>query len=99
MPLQAGEGAERYRAVLDSIFATDPYQWTPPPPVLQLLSDWWERLVVWLQGLRSDNPLLFRAFLVAVLLVWIAIFAYAAWLVWRTVRGAAHSERAPATGA
>jgi hypothetical protein len=99
MLLQAGEGAARHRAVLDSIFATDPYQWTPPPPLLQLLSDWWRRLLLWLEGLRTDNPLLFRAFLVAVLLVWIAIFAHAGWLVWRTVRGAARSERAPSPAA
>jgi Domain of unknown function (DUF4129) len=95
MPLQAGRDAERYRAVLDSVFATEPYQWTPPPPLLQLLSDWWGRLVAWLDGLRTDNPLLFRVFLIAILLVWVAIFAHAAWLVWRTVRGAARSERAP----
>lgn len=99
MPVQGGGGADRYRAVLDSIFATEPYQWTPPPPLLQLLSDWWRRLAAWLEGLRSDNPLLFRAFLVAVLLVWILIFSHAAWLVWRTVRGAAQAERAPAAPA
>ena len=96
MPLQAGGSAARYRAVLDSVFATEPYQWTPPPPLLQFLSSWWERFAAWLDALRTDNPLLFRAFLVGILAVWVVIFAHAAWLVWRTVRGAAHAERAPA---
>lgn len=94
MPLQAAGDAGRYRAALDSVFATDPYQWSPPPPLLQLLKDWWGWLVEWLQGLRTDNPLLFRVFLVAILFVWVAIFVHAAWLVWHTVRGAARSERA-----
>lgn len=101
MPLQGEGGAERYRAVLDSVFATEPYQWTPPPPILRLLSEWWERLALWLDGLRTDNPLLFRAFLITILLAWVAIFAHAAWLVWHTVRGAARSERGsepPAAG-
>jgi hypothetical protein len=97
MPLQVVESAERYRAVLDSVFATEPYQWTPPPPLLALLSDWWGRLLVWLDGLRTDNPLLFRIFLVTILLIWIGIFIHAAWLVWLTVRGAARSEEAPAS--
>jgi hypothetical protein len=94
MPLQGEWGAERYRTVLDSVFATEPYQWTPPPPLLRLLRDWWGWLVAWLDGLRTDNPLLFRVFLVAILLIWVVIFAHAAWLVWLTLRGAARSERA-----
>jgi hypothetical protein len=96
MPLQGHGSAERYRAVLDSVFATEPYQWAPPPALLKLLGDWWGRLITWLDGLRTDNPLLFRVFLVAILLIWVVIFAHAAWLVWQTIRGAARSERAPA---
>jgi hypothetical protein len=95
MPFQAAASAERYRAVLDSVFATEPYQWSPPPPLLTLLSDWWNRLLLWLDGVRTDNPLLFRIFLITILAVWLGIFAHAAWLVWLTVRGAARSEEAP----
>ena len=94
MPVQEAAGAERYRAVLDSVFATEPYQWTPPPAIIQLIGDWWQRLGTWLQALRSDNPLLFRAFVFAILGAWLVIFAHAAWLVWRMVRGATHAERA-----
>ena len=98
MPLQAEASPERYRAVLDSVFATEPYQWSPPPALLQLLSEWWDRLITWLDGLRMDNPLLFRILFAAILLVWLGILAHAGWLVWRTIRGAAHSERAPVSG-
>lgn len=93
MPLQGEAGAERYRAVLDTVFATEPYQWTPPPPVLRLLSGWWQWLTAWMDGLKADNPLLFRIILVTLLLAWVGIFAHAAWLLWRTMRGAVHSER------
>ena len=79
---------------LDSVFAKDAYRWSPPPPLLQLLKDWWGWLVEGLQGLKTDNPLLFRIFLVTILAIWVGIFAHAAWLVWLTVRGAARSERA-----
>jgi hypothetical protein len=96
MLLQVAASAERYRAVLDSVFATEPYQWTPPPPLLTLLSDWWGRLLVWLDSIRTDNPLLFRIFLVTILIIWVGIFAHAGWLVWLTLRGAARSEEAPA---
>jgi Domain of unknown function (DUF4129) len=93
---QGAPGPERYRAVLDSVFATDPYQWAPPSAVLRLLSEWWDWLIAWVDGLKADNPLVFRIFLVAILLAWVGIFAHAAWLVWLTIRGAARAERSVA---
>lgn len=95
MPFQAVGDAERYRAALDSVFATDPYRWSSPPPLLALLRGWWGQLIDWLQGLKTDNPLLFRLFVVAILVAWAAILAHAAWLVWHTVRGASRSEQTP----
>ena len=93
---QGQAGPELYRAVLDSVFAAKPYQWAPQSPVLRLISEWWDWLIRYLDGLRAQNPLLFRIFLVAVLLAWVAIFVHAAWLVWLTVRGAARAERSVA---
>jgi hypothetical protein len=90
---QGQAGPELYRAVLDSVFATEPYQWTPQSAVLRLLTEWWDWLGAWVEGLRADNPQLFRLFLIAVLLAWIAAFGYATWLVWLTVRGAARADR------
>jgi hypothetical protein len=96
VPQQGEAGPELYRAVLDSVFATEPYQWAPQSAVLRLFSDWWSWLVHWIDGLRAHNPLLFRIFLVTVLLAWIGIFVHAAWLVWLTVRGAARADRSVA---
>ncbi len=96
MPHQAEAGPELYRAVLDSVFATKPYQWAPQSAVLRLVSEWWDWLGAWIDGLKANNPLLFRIFLVTVLLLWVGIFAHAAWLVWLTVRGAARADRSVA---
>lgn len=93
MPQQGDVGPELYRAALDSVFATKPYQWAPPSAVGRLVSDWWAWLINWLDGLKTHNPLLFRIFLVTILLAWVAIFVHAAWLVWLTVRGAARADR------
>ncbi len=90
---QAEAGPELYRAVLDSVFAAEPYRWAPPSAALRLVSQWWTWLVTWIDGLRAHNPLLFRIVLVTVLLAWIGIFVHAAWLVWLTVRGAARADR------
>ncbi|HEU4953079.1 MAG TPA: hypothetical protein VFT28_00810, partial [Gemmatimonadales bacterium] len=68
MLLQGVGNADRYRAALDSVFATGPYQWSPPPPLLQVLKDWWVLLIGWLEGMRTDSPLLFRIFFAAILL-------------------------------
>lgn len=93
---QAEAGPESYRAVLDSVFATEPYRWTPQSPVLRLISEWWDRLGAWIEALEVHSPLLFRLFLVTILLASVGIFAHAAWLVWLTVRGAARADRSVA---
>jgi hypothetical protein len=93
VPQQGEAGPELYRAVLDSVFSTSPYQWAPQSAALRLVSEWWNWLVRWLDGLKTHNPLLFRIFLAAVLLAWVAVFVHAAWLVWLTLRGAARADR------
>jgi hypothetical protein len=96
VPQQGEAGPELYRAVLDSVFSTSPYQWAPQSAALRLVSEWWNWLVRWLDGLKTHNPLLFRIFLAAVLLAWVAVFVHAAWLVWLTLRGAARADRSVA---
>ena len=90
---QGAVGPEHYRAVLDSVFAAKPYQWAPQSPVSASSPTGGSWLVRWIDGLRTHNPVLFRIFLVTVLLAWVGIFVHAAWLVWLTLRGAARADR------
>jgi hypothetical protein len=92
---QGQASPDLYRAVLDSVFETDPYRWAPPSAALRLVREWWTRLVTWIDALRTDNPLLFRLFFAAILIAWLGLFAHAAWLIWRTLRGAARAGRGP----
>jgi len=80
--------AERLRAALDTVFADRAYRWAREPAPSRLWREWWERLGDWLRSLRADNPLVFRLLILALLLALVLILAHAAWLVWRTVRGA-----------
>jgi len=80
--------AERLRSALDTVFAASPYRWAREPAPSRLAREWWDRLGDWLRGLRADNPLVYRLLVLALLLALVLILAHAAWLVWRTVRGA-----------
>ena len=58
---QGEAGPELYRAVLDSVFATEPYQWAPPSAVLRLLSEWWDWLVPGSTGSRPTTRCCFAS--------------------------------------
>jgi hypothetical protein len=77
------------RAVLDGVFGAPAYRWAEDPPLLRLLREWWHRLTGWLEGLRFGNPIAFRLFVFALLILLVLVLAHGAWIVWRTVRGAA----------
>jgi hypothetical protein len=82
------EQAERLRAALDTVFAGRQYRWAREPAPSRLVREWWDRMSEWLRALRADNPLVFRLLVLALLLALVLVLAHAAWLVWRTVRGA-----------
>ena len=77
------------RATLDSVFAAPAYRWTETPAPERWLREWWARLGDWLAALRAENPAVFRLLVFALLLALMVILAHGAWIVWRTVRGAA----------
>ena len=91
--------AAALRAVLDSVFAAPAYRWADEPPLLRLLREWWHRLTGWLEGLRIGNPAAFRLFGFALLVLLVLVLAHGAWVVWRTVRGAATADDAGPTPA
>ncbi|MGH7515688.1 MAG: DUF4129 domain-containing protein [Gemmatimonadales bacterium] len=80
------------RAVLDSVFAAPAYRWAEEPPLLRMLREWWRQLTGWLEGLRVGNPAAFRLFVFALLILLVLVLAHGAWVVWRTVRGAAAAD-------
>jgi hypothetical protein len=81
-----------FRAALDRVFASPAYRWAETPAPERWLRQWWERLGDWLTGLRAGNPAVFRFLVFALLVALLAILAHGAWIVWRTVRGAAAAE-------
>ena len=97
--LQGGPSAATFRSALDSVFAGSAYRWADTPPALRLLREWWDRLVDWLEALRLGNPAAFRLFVFALLIALVLVLAHGAWVVWRTVRGAAAPDEGGSDGA
>jgi hypothetical protein len=96
MVTQGDPGPATLRAVLDTVFAAPAYRWSDEPAPWRFLRAWWHRLADWLQGLRADNPAVFRLLLMSVLAALILLLAHAAYVVWRTVyAGSATAEHAP----
>jgi len=87
--VQAEPGPAALRAVLDSVFAGRAYRWAETPTLVRVFRQWWERLGDWLEALRLGNPAAFRLFVFALLIALVLVLAHGAWVVWRTVRGAA----------
>ena len=97
MATQGDPGTAALRAILDTIFAAPAYRWSDEPAPWRFLRAWWHRLADWLQGLRADNPAVFRLLLLSVLATLILLLAHAAYVVGQTVHaGSATAEHAPA---
>jgi hypothetical protein len=88
----AGEGTERLRAVIDSVFAGQQYRWETPLDPFAPLRRAWVWLVGWLQGLRAESPSAYWALIALLVVVLAAILGHAAWVAWRTVSGDAAAE-------
>jgi hypothetical protein len=96
MATQGDPGTAALRAVLDTVFAAPEYRWRAEAAPWRLLRTWWHRLAEWLQGLRTDNPAVFRVLLLGILVALILLLAHAAYVVWRTVyAGSATPEHVP----
>jgi hypothetical protein len=79
------------RGVLDTVFAAPVYEWADDPGPVRLLRSWWRQLGDWLESLRLENPLVFRALIVVLLAIMILLLAHAGWILWQTVRAGAGS--------
>ena len=74
------------RVVLDSVFADPAYRWVERPEPMAQFQGWLTRLEQWLATLRDHNPLGFKIFLAALIIVLVAILVHAGWVLIRTVR-------------
>jgi hypothetical protein len=74
------------RAVLDSVFANPVYRWVDRPDPAARIRGWLAELEQWLATLREHNPLGFKAFIAALIVVLVVILVHAAWVLLRTVR-------------
>jgi hypothetical protein len=92
MVIQGDPGTTALRAVLDTVFAASGYRWADEPAPWRFLRSWWHQLADWLQGLRADNPAVFRLLLLSVLAALILLLAHAAYVVWRTVHGGSATD-------
>ncbi|HEX6644025.1 MAG TPA: DUF4129 domain-containing protein [Gemmatimonadales bacterium] len=77
------------RSVLDSVFSGAAYAWRPDNETSAALVRYWRALLAWLADMSEANPLLYRLLIAGLAAVLVAILAHAAWLLVRTVRGAA----------
>jgi len=94
--MQGTPDAAALRRVLDGVFSAPAYRWADEPGPLRLLREWWRRLGDWLEGLRADNPAVFRALMVLLLLTLILLLAHGAWVIWKTVRSGGGPDGEPA---
>jgi hypothetical protein len=76
------------RAALDSVFASDRYQWAVRPDPLAFLRQWWMSLQHWLESLAYNHPNLYVAVLWGAVAVLAGIVLHATWVLLKVVRGA-----------
>ena len=80
--------ADSLRAVLDSVFAAPAYRWIERPDPYGTLRRWFRIAQQWLFDLRDGNPLLFRLVVAGLIVLVLAAFAHAGWILYRTLRAA-----------
>jgi hypothetical protein len=78
--------SDSLRAVLDTVFAGKDYVWRERPDPVSVVARWMEALQRWLFELKESHPQAFRWFMIAMLVLVLAIFAHAVWVFVRTVR-------------
>ncbi len=85
---QDGVAADSLRRILDRVFEDPAFQWVERPNPLAFLGRWWSMATDWLSQVRESQPQLFEVIVWILILALLAIVLHAAWVVWRTVRGA-----------
>lgn len=86
------------RAALDSVFAQSAYRWEAPRDPFAFVARAWNAARDWIDRMQAQNPMLVRALWWALLAVLALILLHAAWIAFRTFRGAHAPEDARSPG-
>ena len=84
--LGQGMSPDSVQRALDAVFARPAYKWTTQPSVQQWLRDRWAGLREWLAAFEQGNPLLFRVFLFALVVLLVAIVVHIGYVLWQILR-------------
>jgi hypothetical protein len=82
------------RAVAD-VFARPEYQWVERQRVLSWLARQWHNLLAWLDHLAARYPVGYNVGLALVVVALVVLVVHLSYVIWRIVRPAARSGRAP----
>lgn len=88
-------GVDSLRSILDSVFAAPAYQWTARRDFWAPVRRLWFQVLDWLEQLEGSSPGAFLALRWALIVVLVAIFVHAAWIVWQMIRGATSPAPSP----
>jgi hypothetical protein len=80
--------ADSLRAVLDSVFAGQAYDWVERAHPLAFLRRWWSALRHWLVGLEQSQPMLYWVIVGVLVALLVAILVHAVWVMAQTLRAA-----------
>jgi hypothetical protein len=86
--------SDTLRAVLDSVFAGQAYQWVEHPNPLAFLARWWDAARRWLAGLEQRQPTLYWLVVWLLVALLVVIVVHALWVLAQTLRAAGAPEEA-----
>jgi Domain of unknown function (DUF4129) len=87
-PLPTAASPDSLRAILDSVFAGQAYEWAEHPHPLAFLIRWWYAFKHWLVGLEQTQPTLYWAIVWILTAILAAIVVHALWVMARTLKAA-----------
>jgi hypothetical protein len=96
--LQVEAPADSLRAVLDSVFAGQAYDWVERAHPLAFLGRWWSALKRWLFGLEQSQPMVYWLIVSLLVALLVAILVHAVWVMARTLRAAGAPTEAGSGG-
>jgi uncharacterized protein DUF4129 len=85
---ELGQGIppDSVKRALDEVFARPAYEWATQPQFGQWARDRWLGLREWLESFERTNPLMFKLFLAALVLLLVALLVHIGYVLWQILR-------------